>query len=123
MPSTKGPFDGCTSSDSGRAFFEYEVDAEPKDAILSVSLFNRTPEEDGREERVAEGGKEGGNGVAMGFSISCMDGATLDNGDSPSSYFRAKKLLSSPSPSTSELGELALVSIVFRFVSPASERL
>ncbi len=123
MPSTNGPFDGCTSNDSGRAFFEYEVDAEPNDAMLSVSLFSRTPKEDGREEKVAEGGNEGGNGVAMDFSVSCTDGAILDSGDSPSSYFRAKKLLSSPSPSTSELGELASVSIVFRFASPASERL
>lgn len=125
MPNTNCPFDGFTSKDSGRAFFEYEVEAEPNDAMLSVSLFKWKwmPAEGGLDESVADGGTDGGNGVDMGFSISCMEGATLDSGDSPSSYLRAKKLLSSPSPSRSELGELASVSAVFRFDKPARERL
>lgn len=95
--------------------------------MLSVSLLSRTPADDGRDERVAEGGTEGGsdggNGVAMGLSSSSIEGATLESGDSPSSYLRAKKLLSSPSASPSEPGELASVSFVFRFVRPARERL
>ena len=125
MPNTSGPFVGCTIKDSGLAFLEYDVDSEPNDAMLSVSLFRRIPAEDSLEdiENDADGGTEGGSGVDNGFSSSCIEGATLDKGDSPSSYLRAKKLLSSPSPSTSELGELACVSAVFRFDRPARERL
>ena len=90
--------------------------------MLSVSLFQWVrPLDDDRDENVADGGNEGGRGVARDFSISCTDGGTLDNGDSPSSYFLAKKLLSSPSASISELGELSVS--VFRFVRPARERL
>lgn len=91
--------------------------------MLSVSLFQWVrPLDDDRDENVADGGNEGGRGVARDFSISCTDGGTLDNGDSPSSYFLAKKLLSSPSASMSELGELS-VSSVFRLLSPAKDRL
>ena len=109
MPNTSFPFVGCTKRDSGRAFLEYDVEAEPNDAMLSVSLFRCKPAEGGLDENVADGGIDGGSGVDMGFSISCTEGATLDSGDSPSSYLRAKKLLSSPSPYRSEPGELASV--------------
>ena len=103
MPNTSFPFVGCTKRDSGRAFLEYDVEAEPNDAMLSVSLYKRTPAEGGLDESVADGGTESG---------------TLDSGDSPSSYFRAKKLLSSPSSS----GELASASVVFCLESPPRDR-
>ena len=96
--------------DSGRAFLEYEVDPEPNDATLSLSLFEGGKlVEDGGDDtkKVAEGGNDGGSGVDKGLSN--MDGAMLERGDSPSSYLRAKKLLSSPS--SSEAGELVSVSV------------
>lgn len=108
--------------DSGRAFLEYEVDPEPNDATLSLSLFEGGKlVEDGGDDtkKVAEGGNDGGSGVDKGLSN--MDGAMLERGDSPSSYLRAKKLLSSPS--SSEAGELVSVSVVCRLERPASERL
>lgn len=120
MPNTKGPFDGWINKDSGRAFLEYDVDSEPNEAILSVSLFKRTPAEGGLGEKVADGGSEGGKGVAMDLSTSNMEVGTLESGDSP--YLRAKKLLSS-SPSASEPGELVSASAVSRFARPARERL
>ena len=109
--------------DSGRAFLEYDVDEEPNDATLSRSLFEGKLAEDGGDEtkNVAEGGNDGGKGVDKDFSNSCIDGAMLDRGDSPSSYLRAKKLLSSPS--NSEAGELVSVSVVCRLERVARERL
>ena len=85
------------------------MDPEPKDATLSRSLLEGKLVEDGGDEtkKVAEGGNDAGNGVDKDFSN--IDGAMLDRGDSPSSYLRAKKLLSSPS--RSEAGELVSVSV------------
>ncbi len=108
IPKTSGPLVGWMIRDSGRAFLEYDVDEEPNDATLSLSLFEGKLVEDGGDE--TKNVAEGGNGVDKDFSISCIDGAMLDSGDSPSSYLRAKKLLSSAS--NSEAGELVSVSVV-----------